>query len=163
MSLDKVDAAFGEIEILLLFFYVVIGIGEDKATAALEPYRLGGVHQISVSVHTGVHATVLLIPSVLEPERKDVCGQVLGVTAPPLLQILLCIKCPHSYFLYLMTILSCACVYSTLQRSKNPMASSSRFMASSSSSVRFWNGVRFLPKSRPISFMMRLPPTILPR
>lgn len=50
-----------------------------------------------------------------------------------------------------------------LHLSKKRIASSSSFMAFSSASVIFWNGVRFLPKSRPISFMIRFPPTILPR
>ena len=43
------------------------------------------------------------------------------------------------------------------------MLSNSFFITASSSSVMFWKGVRLIPKSKPSSFIMRLPHTILPR
>lgn len=50
-----------------------------------------------------------------------------------------------------------------LQRLKKSMASSSLRSCASSLSVMFWKGVRLGPRSRPMSFMIRLPPTMLPR
>ena len=50
-----------------------------------------------------------------------------------------------------------------LHLSKNPIASSSFFIEVSSASVMLRKGVRFFPRSRPISFMIRFPPTIFPR
>ena len=53
--------------------------------------------------------------------------------------------------------------YIRLQWLKKSMASSSAFSCFSSSGDTVWKGVRLGPRSRPMSFMMRLPPTMLPR
>ena len=54
-------------------------------------------------------------------------------------------------------------VQNRLQRSKKPISVSSRFIDASSASVMLRNGTRFSPRSSPMSFMIRLPPTMLPR
>lgn len=50
-----------------------------------------------------------------------------------------------------------------LQREKKSISSNSFFNCASSSSVRLRKGVRFRPKSSPMSFMILLPPTMFPR
>ena len=83
MILDEVDGRPGGIEPYRILFYIVVCEGTDECPPSLEPYRLGGVHQRSVTVEAGVDSAVLSVPSMVQPERHNVVCQVVPVGLGP--------------------------------------------------------------------------------
>ena len=84
---DEVDGRFGGLKPFLVLLYMIISVGANEGEAALEPYRLGGVHERSVTVYAGIDTSVFTIEAVLHPERHDILGQVVLVRTCPIADI----------------------------------------------------------------------------
>ncbi|EJX07824.1 hypothetical protein EVA_04068 [gut metagenome] len=82
---DKVNGALGSIQPFLTLFYIVVGKAASKGKAALEPNRLGRVHQLTFTVEAGINTAVHLVQAIFEPEREDITGQILFVILCPVL------------------------------------------------------------------------------
>ena len=94
MVLDEVERALRCFQPQWVLLYIIICISADEGKSPLEPHRLGGVNQTSVSIHTGIDATIHLVPTMLHPEGHNVLCEIGLVGFSPLLDIFLDI---HSY------------------------------------------------------------------
>ena len=60
--------------------------------------RLGGIHQRTVTVNTGVHPTMFLVPAVFHPERQNIFCQITHKAIAPCGEHFLYIVSHYDYF-----------------------------------------------------------------
>lgn len=138
-----------------------------------EPFRILGVHQMFESpvIDLFVYIEILFISGkFVSIQRSDNCLAL----RPPEFHILSIIltrqplavtEIDNSAILFIPTPLELPVkknAYNLLHLLKKLIASSSSLISCSSSSVTTLNGVRFGPRSRPMSFIILFPPTIFP-
>ena len=87
MLLDELKCRLGCVEPLLVLLDIVVSVGANECKTALKPYRLGCIHQRSVTIYTSIDTAIHSVPTVFHPERHDVLGQILLVRVCPRLNI----------------------------------------------------------------------------
>ena len=148
MFFNKVYTRFRCFQPFGTFLNVIVGKRANISESSLKPNGFGSIHQTAVAIQASVKPPVDLIHPVLKPEWHNVSGQFLFIYRRVLFNILSVIR-SHS-------------AYNLLHLLKKLIASSSSLISCSSSSVTTLNGVRFGPRSRPMSFIILFPPTIFP-
>ena len=76
--LHEVQAALGSLQPLLLHAVHMAQVCKDPAAAALHPYALIGGVDPAIAVQAGVHAAVLLVHAVSQPEIRADCQFLFG-------------------------------------------------------------------------------------
>ncbi|CDD52496.1 uncharacterized protein BN800_00771 [Bacteroides sp. CAG:875] len=82
---NEIQRQFGCFQPFRILFHMIVGKRADKGKTALEPYRLGGVEQLSVACHAGIYTSVFLVETIFQPERHDVVGEIFFVVLSPVL------------------------------------------------------------------------------